>query len=96
MIGFNVDSAKFSGTDFIITNEIGASIRGDTLLLGDVFAFCKVRIYEKSSGRFIQQVTSDSNGKFKIRGLVKGCKYTVVCVPLNDENSKIFDNVKAI
>lgn len=96
MIGFDVDSSRFTETDFSVTNGIGASIRGDTLLLGEVFAYCKVRIYEKSSGRFIQQVTSDKNGKFKVIGLIKDFRYSVVCVPINGENSKIFDDVVAI
>ena len=96
MMDYDVDSAMFSTADANLTNELGASIRGDTLLLGDIFANCKIRVYEKSSGRFLLQTKSDSNGKFVINHLQKGWKYTVICIPTNGENSKIFDNVIAI
>lgn len=96
MIDFEVDSAMFSTADSNLTNDLGATIRGDTLLLGGVFANCKIRVYEKSSGRFLLQAKSDSNGKFTINHLTKGWKYTLICIPSTDKNSKIFDDIVAI
>ncbi|MNE89280.1 hypothetical protein D3C80_1866770 [compost metagenome] len=53
-----------------------------------------MRIYEKSSGRLIDQKYSNTNGDYKFINLKIGIKYTIIGFdPKSEFNAVIQDNV---
>lgn len=57
---------------------------------------CKVRLYERSSGKLIDAVQTDNNGFYKFEGLAKGFEYTVIAFDRTKEhNAVIQDLVRA-
>jgi len=93
MISGHIASAKHSFSDQSVTNDYGGIIKGTTQKIGSTLS-CLVRVYEKSSGRLIDQEYSDINGEYKFTNLKIGIKYLIMGFdPKNEFNAVIQDNV---
>lgn len=93
MISGHIASAKHSFSDQSVTNDYGGIIKGTTQKIGSTLS-CLVRIYEKSSGRLIDQKYSNTDGDYKFINLKIGIKYTIIGFdPKSEFNAVIQDNV---
>lgn len=70
----------------------GYSIKGQVKELGNNIP-CRVRLFEKSTGRLIADVATDEVGNYKFINLMKARFFVVAHHPENQYNAVIQDNV---
>ncbi len=93
MIKCRMASAKHAFTDQAVSNDIEGRIKGTTKKQG-VSISCLVRVYEKSSGRLIDQQLSDQYGFYQFMNLKKSAQYLILGFDPNQNfNAVIQDNV---
>lgn len=68
------------------------SIKGQAKELGNNIP-CRVRLFEKSTGRLIADVATDEVGNYKFINLMKARFFVVAHHPENQYNAVIQDNV---
>ena len=68
------------------------SIKGQVRELGDNNP-CRVRLFEKSTGRLIEDVATDDAGHYEFLNLIKTKYFVLAHHPLNQYNAVIQDNV---
>ena len=68
------------------------SIKGQVKELGNNIP-CRVRLFEKSTGRLIADVATDEFGNYKFLNLIKARFFVVAHHPENQFNAVIQDNV---
>lgn len=89
LINLNVTSSR--SMDDAIESGIN-SIKGQVKEVG-VSIPCRVRLFEKSTGRLISDVLTDSGGKYEFRNLLKVKFFIVAHHPASQFNAVIQDNV---
>ena len=82
--------ARNPGNDSI--NNGDYSIKGQVKELGNNIP-CRVRLFEKSTGRLIADVATDEVGNYKFLNLMKVRFFIVAHHPENQYNAVIQDNV---
>lgn len=78
--------------DNVISNQKGLSIKGQVKEVG-VPIPCRVRLFEKLSGRLIADKLTDNAGLYEFDHLTKTKFFIVAHHPLNQYNAVIQDNV---
>ncbi len=68
------------------------TIEGRTMELGEAIP-ARIRLYEKSTGRLISDIASNSNGEYIFKNLAAVSFFTVTHHPKNQFNAVIQDNV---
>lgn len=70
------------------------TISGFVKIMGNIYPFAPVRLYERLTGRLIKQAAADSNGYYFFNGISKSIKYTIISIDNNGLfNAVIQDNV---
>lgn len=75
-----------------ISQDAGMKIQGVIFLQG-VNIECRVRLFEKQTGRLIYDVKSDKNGRYKFTKLPFSNFFIVAHHPKSQYNAVIQDNV---
>lgn len=75
-----------------LTENGGYSIKGQVKELGNNIP-CRVRLFEKNTGRLIADIATDEFGNYEFLNLIKTRFFIVAHHPLNQYNAVIQDNV---
>ena len=92
LLNLEVAKAICPNIDIILTSEKGLSIKGQVKEVGAPIP-CRVRLFEKLSGRLIADKLTDENGFYEFDHLTKTKFFIVAHHPLNQYNAVIQDNV---
>ena len=92
LLNLQVIPAVCSSADPILTIDVGLMIKGQVKELGNNIP-CRVRLFEKSTGRLIADVATDEVGNYKFLNLMKVRFFIVAHHPENQYNAVIQDNV---
>lgn len=79
-------------SDLILTSDVGLAIKGQVKELNISFP-CRVRLFERLSGRLINEVLTDNSGNYEFNHLTANKFFTVAHHPLNQYNAVIADLV---
>ena len=79
-------------SDLILTSDIGLAIKGQVKELNIPFP-CRLRLFERMSGRLISEVMTDPNGNYAFNHLTANKFFIVAHHPLNQYNAVIADLV---
>lgn len=92
LLNLQVTPAVCSSADPILTIDVGLMIKGQVKELGNNIP-CRVRLFEKSTGRLIADVATDEVGNYAFLNLIKTKFFIVAHHPENQYNAVIQDNV---
>lgn len=92
LLNLNVISAVNNTVDIILTNRKGLSIIGK-VAEKKVPIPCRVRLYEKLSGRLIAETLTDAQGNYEFDHLTAVKFFLVAHHPASTFNAVIQDNV---
>ena len=90
VVASSIVGTKNRNIDAIKTGSY--SISGKVKELGNNIP-CRVRLFEKNTGRLIADVATDEVGNYKFLNLIKTKFFIVAHHPLNQYNAVIQDNV---
>lgn len=90
VVGGGIVSIRNPNSDLIENGEY--SIKGQVKELGNNIP-CRVRLFEKSTGRLIVDVATDKFGNYKFLNLIKARFFIVAHHPASQFNAVIQDNV---
>lgn len=76
----------------IISDNHGLTIKGNVAELGKKIP-CRIRLFEKITGHFIFETTTDKNGSYEFNHLTNNKFFIVAHHPANQFNAVIQDNV---
>ena len=79
-------------SDLILTSDIGLAIKGQVKELNIPFP-CRLRLFERISGRLISEVMTDQSGNYVFNHLNTNKFFIVAHHPLNQFNAVIADMV---
>ena len=79
-------------SDLILTSDIGLAIKGQVKELNISFP-CRLRLFERMSGRLISEVMTDQSGNYEFNHLTANKFFIVAHHPLNQYNAVIQDNI---
>ena len=79
-------------SDLILTSDIGLAIKGQVKELNIPFP-CRLRLFERMSGRLISEVMTDQSGNYVFNHLTTNKFFIVAHHPLNQYNAVIADLV---
>lgn len=92
MLGLTVISAINPLNDAVLSADAGLLIKGQVRLQG-VRTPCRVRLYEKLSGRLIADIATDAQGNYEFKNLTELPFFIVAHHPASQFNAVIQDNV---
>ena len=92
LLNLNVIQAVCPNNDPILTSDKGLSIKGKVSEKNTPIP-CRVRLFEKLSGRLIADVLTDSGGNYEFDHLTETKFFIVAHHPQNQYNAVIQDNV---
>ena len=92
LLNLQVIPAVCSSADPILTIDVGLMIKGQVKELGNNIP-CRVRLFEKSTGRLIADVATDEVGNYEFLNLIKTKFFVVAHHPTSQFNAVIQDNV---
>ena len=92
LLNLEVAKAICPNMDIILTSEKGLSIKGQVKEVGAPIP-CRVRLFEKLSGRLIADKLTDKNGFYEFDHLTKTKFFIVAHHPASQFNAVIQDNV---
>lgn len=94
MIEVNLHAIKniCAESDAIYTNTNGLAIKGQVKQLNVPFP-CRVRLFERMTGRLINEVLTDNLGNYEFDHLAMGTFFIIAHHPLNTYNAVIADLV---
>ena len=92
LLNLQVTPAVCSSADPILTIDVGLMIKGQVKELGNNIP-CRVRLFEKSTGRLIADVATDEVGNYEFLNLMKTRFFIVAHHPASQFNAVIQDNV---
>ena len=92
LLNLNVVPALNANFDPILTNNVGLSIKGQVKELNIPFP-CRLRLFERISGRLISEVMTDQSGNYVFNHLTANKFFIVAHHPLNQFNAVIADLV---
>lgn len=79
-------------SDLILTSDIGLAIKGQVKELNIPFP-CRLRLFERISGRLISEVMTDQGGNYVFNHLTANKFFIVAHHPSNTYNAVIADLV---
>ena len=79
-------------SDLILTSDIGLAIKGQVKELNIPFP-CRLRLFERASGRLISEVMTDQSGNYVFNHLTTNKFFIVAHHPSNTYNAVIADLV---
>ena len=91
LLDLNVKQA-ICPSDLILTSDIGLAIKGQVKELNIPFP-CRLRLFERMSGRLISEVMTDQSGNYVFNHLNANKFFIVAHHPLNQFNAVIADLV---
>lgn len=92
LVNFSVINPLSGINDAILTSNKGLSIKGRVSELSAPIP-CRVRLFEKLSGRIIADILTDKSGNYVFDHLTKINFFIVAHHPENQFNAVIQDNV---
>jgi hypothetical protein len=92
LVNLSIVSAVNSSNDAIYTNNSGLKINGQVKALG-VAVPCRVRLFEKLTGRMVFDVQTDAQGFYEFNHLANARFFIVAHHPVSQYNAVIQDNV---
>ena len=92
LLNLQVTPAVCSSADTILTIDVGLMIKGQVKELGNNIP-CRVRLFEKLSGRLIADVLTDNTGYYAFDHLTETKFFIVAHHPQNQYNAVIQDNI---
>jgi hypothetical protein len=92
LLNLNVIQAVCPNNDSILTSDKGLSIKGKVSEKNTPIP-CRVRLFEKLSGRLIADIQTDKNGNYEFDHLTKTNFFIVAHHPQSQYNAVIQDNV---
>lgn len=92
LLNLQVVSAINANTDVVLTSDKGLSIKGQVKET-NVPVPCRLRLFEKLSGRMILEAATDQNGFYEFNHLTKTKFFIVAHHPASQFNAVIQDNV---
>lgn len=90
LLNLNVKCARTKDTNPIVTGS--SSIKGQVKTIG-VPTPCRVRLFEKLTGRIIEDKATDQNGYYEFDQLANTVFFIVAHHPASQYNAVIQDNV---
>ena len=85
-------NAICSSSDPILTIDVGLAIKGQVKELNIPFP-CRLRLFERISGRLISEVMTDQSGNYVFNHLTTNKFFVVAHHPASQYNAVIQDNV---
>jgi len=85
-------NAICSSSDPILTIGVGLAIKGQVKELNIPFP-CRLRLFERASGRLISEVMTDQSGNYVFNHLTTNKFFIVAHHPASQFNAVIQDNV---
>lgn len=92
LVNLKVITAIYANENQSIVGDKGLSIKGQVREVGIPIP-CRVRLFEKLSGRLIADVLTDENGFYEFDHLIRTKFFIVAHHPLSQYNAVIQDNV---
>ena len=92
LLSLNVIATLCPDADLVLTINKGLSIKGRVSEKNTPIP-CRVRLFEKLSGRLIADVLTDSSGNYEFDHLTQAKFFLVAHHPQNQYNAVIQDNV---
>ncbi|WP_312057549.1 carboxypeptidase regulatory-like domain-containing protein [Acinetobacter courvalinii] len=92
LLNLNIINAICPNADSILTSTLGLSIKGQ-VKEKNIPIPCRVRLYERQSGRLIEDKLTENDGKYEFNHLTKVAFFIVAHHPLNTYNAVIADLV---
>jgi len=92
LLNLNVIQAVCPNNDLILTSDKGLSIKGKVSEKNTPIP-CRVRLFDKLSGRLIADVLTDNTGYYAFDHLTQAKFFLVAHHPQNQFNAVIQDNV---
>ena len=92
LLSLNVVATLCPDADLVLTINKGLSIKGRVSEKNTPIP-CRVRLFEKLSGRLIADVLTDSSGNYEFDHLTQAKFFLVAHHPQNQFNAVIQDNV---
>ena len=92
LLSLNVIATLCPDADLVLTINKGLSIKGRVSEKNTPIP-CRVRLFEKLSGRLIADVLTDSSGNYEFDHLTQAKFFLVAHHPQNQFNAVIQDNV---
>lgn len=92
LLSHTVVLAINANNDGVLDNLKGLSINGQTKQK-DIPLFCRVRLFEKHSGRLIMDKSTNNDGHYEFDHLTKAMFFIVAHHPASQYNAVIQDNV---
>ena len=92
LLSLNVVAALCSNEDLVLTSNKGLSIKGKVSEKNTPIP-CRVRLFEKLSGRLITDVLTDINGNYEFGHLTETEFFIVAHHPESKYNAVIQDNI---
>ena len=92
LLSLNVVATLCPDADLVLTINKGLSIKG-RVSEKNIPIPCRVRLFEKLSGRLIADVLTDSSGNYEFDHLTQAKFFLVAHHPQNQFNAVIQDNM---
>ena len=92
LLSFNVVAALCPNADLVLTINKGLSIKGRVSEKNTPIP-CRVRLFEKLSGRLVAESQTDHSGNYEFDHLTETKFFIVAHHPQNQYNAVIQDNV---
>ncbi len=92
LLSLLVVGAQCPNTDLILTSNKGLSIKGKVSEKNTPIP-CRVRLFEKISGRLVAESQTDHSGNYEFDHLTKTNFFIVAHHPKNQYNAVIQDNM---
>lgn len=92
LINLKVIPAICANADFALTSDIGLSIKG-TVKEKNINIPCRVRLFERVSGRLIAEKLTDRSGNYEFNHLTLSKLVLIAHHPASLFNAVIQDNV---
>lgn len=91
-LNLNVRSAINASNELLLNNDVGLSIKG-SVKQSNAPIPCRVRLFEKLTGRLIFDKETDQYGNYEFNHLALSKYFIIAHHPLNQYNAVIQDNV---
>ena len=92
LVKLAIKNIRTSDSDRALTLLNGLTIKGQVKELGNNIP-CRVRLFERQTGRLINEVVTDNSGNYEFDHLAMGTFFVVAHHPLNQYNAVIADLV---
>ena len=92
LVKLAIKNIRTNDSDRALTLLNGLAIKGQVKELGNNIP-CRVRLFERQTGRLINEVLTDNSGNYEFDHLAMGTFFIIAHHPLNQYNVVIQDNV---